>query len=250
MTHLSPMLFYCSQFCVFHLDHTLKEFLTAAGFCFGIKLSILKTVCQPTTKKALKGHILIIEDEQIVAENLASIIKQHVGVSSLIVDSECEAITRFKTNEILLLISDINLYGQPIGPQIVQLLQQIKAVPVIYITAYSGDQELKAALDTHPVAYVLKPYLERQILVTIKMALATVNGEEKSSEGNVPKPTHRELEILQLIAEGLSSKKIADRLFISEHTVSTHRKNVLRRYQMESTMELVAFAVKNKWIKM
>jgi DNA-binding NarL/FixJ family response regulator len=198
-----------------------------------------------------KGHILIIEDERIVAENLSSIIQQHIGVSCIIVDGESDAVAQFKANEILLLISDINLYGNSVGPQIVQKLLQIKAAPVIYITAYSEDEQLQAALDTHPVAYVLKPYLERQILVTIKMALATPSQTEKpGTESTIQKPTNRELEILQLIAEGLSSRKIAERLFISEHTVSTHRKNVLKRYRMESTMELVAFAVKNKWIKL
>jgi DNA-binding NarL/FixJ family response regulator len=198
-----------------------------------------------------KGHILIIEDERIVAENLSSIIQQHIGVPCIIVDSESDAVTQFKANDILLLISDINLYGNSVGPQIVQKLLQIKAAPVIYITAYSEDEQLQAALDTHPVAYVLKPYLERQILVTIKMALATPSQIEKpGTESTIQKPTNRELEILQLIAEGLSSRKIAERLFISEHTVSTHRKNVLKRYRMESTMELIAFAVKNKWIKL
>jgi DNA-binding NarL/FixJ family response regulator len=197
----------------------------------------------------VKGHILIIEDERIVAENLSSIIQQQIGVSCIIADSEPEAINQFKTNDIVLLISDINLYGQSVGPRIVQELLKIRPVPVIYITAYSEDEQLQAALDTQPVAYVLKPYLERQILVTIKMALATTALDKPASE-NIPKPTQRELEILQLIAEGLSSRKIAERLFISEHTVSTHRKNVLKRYRMESTMELVAFAVKNRWIKL
>ena len=196
----------------------------------------------------MKSQILIIEDERIVAENLAATLKQHLGVTSHIVDSETDAINCFSKNTIDLIISDINLYGESVGPAIVQKLQRSRFVPAIYLTAYSEDPELKAALDTQPVAYVLKPYLERQILVAVKMAIGAGQGSNDNDE--VQRPTQRELEILQLIADGLSSKKIAEKLFISEHTVSTHRKNILKRYRMESTMELVAFAVKNKWIRM
>jgi DNA-binding NarL/FixJ family response regulator len=192
----------------------------------------------------MKGHILIIEDERIVAENLAATFRQHLDASSHIVDNQVDAVLYHSENHIDLIVSDINLYGHSIGAAIVQRLLEIRDVPVIYLTAYSEDQELKAALDTNPVAYVLKPYLERQLLVAVKMAL-TASGPSE----NAPKPTQRELEIIQLIAEGLSSRKIADRLFISEHTVSTHRKNILKRFHMDSTGELVAFAIKNKWIK-
>lgn len=193
-----------------------------------------------------EGFILIIEDEQIVAENLAGTIESQLFINCEIVDSEAEAIAFHRDHNVLLIISDINLYGKRCGPDIVKTLQAIKPTPVIYLTAYSEDQVLQAALDTKPVAYVLKPYLERQILISVKMALST--DQEELTE-DVPKPTQRETEIIQLIAEGLSSRKIGERLFISEHTVSTHRKNVLKRYGMISTVELVAFAIKNKWIK-
>jgi DNA-binding NarL/FixJ family response regulator len=197
----------------------------------------------------MKSQILIIEDEQIVAENLATTIQQHLGVHSIIVDNEDDAARHFTRDHVDLIISDINLYGESKGPAIVQQLQRIRYAPVIYLTAYSEDQDLKAALDTQPVAYVLKPFLERQILVAVKMGLGGLTDGAGSSD-EITKPTPRELEILQLIADGLSSKKIAEKLFISEHTVSTHRKNILKRYRMESTMELVAFAVKHKWIRM
>ncbi len=193
----------------------------------------------------MKGHILIIEDERIVAENLSATIRQHLGATSHIVDNENDALTYHKQHQVDLIVSDINLYGHSVGPAIIQQLLDIRKIPVIYLTAYSEDQELKAALDTNPVAYVLKPYLERQILVAVKMALTSSVAPSETA----PKPTQRELEIIQLIAEGLSSRKIADRLFISEHTVSTHRKNILKRFNMDSTGELVAYAIKNKWIR-
>ena len=56
--------------------------------------------------------------------------------------------------------------------------------------------------------------------------------------------TEREKEILQLIIEGLTSKQIAEKLFISKTTVDTHRKNIMERTNTNSTVELIAHALK------
>ena len=53
----------------------------------------------------------------------------------------------------------------------------------------------------------------------------------------------REKEVLQLIAEGFSSKQIADRLFISTHTAITHRKNLIEKFQVKNTAELISRAL-------
>ena len=57
--------------------------------------------------------------------------------------------------------------------------------------------------------------------------------------------TERESEIIQLIATGLSNKQIADKLFLSTHTVNTHRKNILSKLGVNNTAGVVMFAVKN-----
>ncbi len=51
------------------------------------------------------------------------------------------------------------------------------------------------------------------------------------------------LEIIQHIADGLTSRKIADKLFISPHTVQTHRKNIMRKLKVNSVSELVVYAM-------
>ena len=58
----------------------------------------------------------------------------------------------------------------------------------------------------------------------------------------------REIEILRLIADGLNSIQIADRLYLSPHTVNTHRKNMLRKTNSSNTADLLAFAMRVKWI--
>lgn len=58
--------------------------------------------------------------------------------------------------------------------------------------------------------------------------------------------TQREKEIVHLVAEGLTTKQIAEKLFLSPHTVSTHRKNALKKLQINSVPELVNFVVREQ----
>jgi DNA-binding NarL/FixJ family response regulator len=62
------------------------------------------------------------------------------------------------------------------------------------------------------------------------------------------KLSKREMEIVKLLAEGLTSIQIADKLFIAEHTVKTHRKNILRKTGVTNTSQLVQFALNNQLI--
>ncbi|MEO6902900.1 MAG: response regulator transcription factor [Bacteroidia bacterium] len=58
----------------------------------------------------------------------------------------------------------------------------------------------------------------------------------------------REMEIIKLIAEGLSNKEVADKLFLSNHTVTTHRKNIMSKLGVNNTAGLVLFAVRENLI--
>jgi len=61
--------------------------------------------------------------------------------------------------------------------------------------------------------------------------------------------TNSEKEIVKLIAEGLTTKEIANRKHLSFHTVNTHRKNIFRKLNVSNTSELIMFAIKSGWIE-
>ena len=71
---------------------------------------------------------------------------------------------------------------------------------------------------------------------------ASNNGQEQLSE--------RELEVLKLVISGLSNKEIADKLFISIHTVISHRKNISQKTGIKSQAGLTIYAISNKLIKL
>lgn len=68
-------------------------------------------------------------------------------------------------------------------------------------------------------------------------------------ENGVTHPSQRELEVLQTIADGLTSKEIAEKLFISENTVEAHRKNLFAKLEARNLADLVVKAIKRGYIK-
>ena len=65
----------------------------------------------------------------------------------------------------------------------------------------------------------------------------------------VPKLTDREMEVLQLVAQGLNNRDIAKQLFISENTVKNHIRNILEKLHLHSRMEAVVYAVREKLLE-
>ena len=70
------------------------------------------------------------------------------------------------------------------------------------------------------------------------------HNEKKSTGEETGQLTTSEMEIVRLIAEGLTTKEIASRKYISFHTVITHRKNIFRKLGVSSVSELIMYAIK------
>lgn len=194
----------------------------------------------------MEGYILIIEDDVLVAENIAFILNQTGYKKIYITDNISDADAFQQKKKIALIISDINLHGTNSGPKIVKKLQSQAYIPVIYLTAYSEEQIVDDALSTNPIAYVLKPFTDRQLIVAVQIAVKQM--EEFGQVEIMEKPTKRELDVIENIAKGFSNREIADFLFLSEHTIKAHRRNLIKKYQLRSSSELIAMSIRLKWI--
>ncbi len=88
-----------------------------------------------------------------------------------------------------------------------------------------------------------------QILNTIRKESIDVNDLELTEFNCEPvNISERELEIITLIAEGYTNVEIADKLFLSPHTVNTHRKNILQKLGVKNTAAIVMYAVKTQLV--
>ena len=153
-------------------------------------------------------------------------------------------------------------YNQPNYFEINTLSSIKEASPKSNILVISSDNDKRniyEVLEQGVNSYLTKTCNEEEIIDAVK---ATAKGEKffctkvldylleksfaKEEENCAPTPlTPRETEIVKLVAKGLLAKEIADVLNLSTHTVYTHRKNIMKKLQLNTSSELVLYAVHN-----
>lgn len=116
------------------------------------------------------SHVMIVEDEVIVAMDLAETLKG-LGFATSLASSGNEAIAQAEAAIPDLVLMDIVLPGGMDGIETASRIRTRWDVPVIYLTAYSDTRTLQRAKITGPFGYLLKPFKEKDLLATIEMAL-------------------------------------------------------------------------------
>ena len=139
-------------------------------------------------------------------------------------------------------------------------------VKILAISSHQDKNAITAAIKAGVTSYLLKECDKEEIteaiystaegeqffcgkIVSYAMAKDTdtvAQSETISCEGMNISP--REVEIIRLVAEGLSNKEIAEKLFLSIHTITTHRKNIMGKLGINNTAGMVMFAIKNEII--
>ena len=120
---------------------------------------------------AEKVNILIVEDESIVALDLASGL-EHDGYNIVgIADNAEEAQQLFNDNEVDIILMDVNIIGDKDGiDTAIEILKQ-KAVPIIYLTAFTDAATIERIKKTHPAAFLSKPYSLTNVRIAIDLAI-------------------------------------------------------------------------------
>lgn len=115
------------------------------------------------------------------------------------------------------------------------VLEMLKAGAQGYVTKTSAGAELLNAIRTVAAG---KRYLGAEA------AAALADGVQEEAAGNSVRLGRREREVLGLLAEGLRTSEIADRLFISTGTVEVHRRNIMRKLDLHTVAELTKYAIR------
>jgi len=116
-------------------------------------------------------RILIVEDEGVVALDIKNRLESFGYVVSDIVPSGEEAIEKTSAQIPDLVLMDIKLCGDMDGIAAAEEIQKRVNIPIVYLTAYSEEKTLQRARITEPYGYILKPYNERELLISIEIAL-------------------------------------------------------------------------------
>ena len=131
-----------------------------------------------------KASILIVEDEAIIAMELESQVQSLGYEVTSIVNTGEKAIENAEADKPDLMLMDIRIKGEMDGIEAAEVIRNRFGIPVIFSTAYLDEERIERAKITMPFGYVLKPIQERDLRVTLEMALyvAKVDKERKKVE--------------------------------------------------------------------
>ncbi len=146
-----------------------------------------------------RAKIMIVEDESIIAEDIADSLES-IGYSIVgIVASGEEAIVLAGKLQPDLVLMDIMLQGEMNGIAAAEHIQSSYQIPAIYLTAYADEKTLERVKDTNPFGYIVKPFEEKNLHLTIQIALQR---HQYDSLTNLPNRTSFRGRVNEILAGG------------------------------------------------
>jgi DNA-binding NarL/FixJ family response regulator len=143
-----------------------------------------------------------------------------------------------------------------------EILRALPKTEVVLLTMHNTEQVIREVLESGARGFVLKSDAGQNLVAAVKavaggkpfftpnVADVVLKGYLRSnskngSRANLPVLTTRELQVMQLLAEGKANKAVASAMQISVKTVEAHRSNINRKLSIKTTSELVRYAVRN-----
>jgi DNA-binding NarL/FixJ family response regulator len=201
-------------------------------------------------------NILIADDHQLFIEGLSMLVSRIEGVQIVgQVKNGRQAVEICQNQKVDLILMDLEMPEMGGVEASIIIKHDFPAIKIIAVTMLNEYNTIKKALRGGIDGYVVKNLgiseLERaidtvmsgQIYMSpeIMNILALGVAGRKPNQAYVPNLTRREKEVIKLIIDGLTNEMIAEKLFLSSLTVSTHRKNVLSKLNLKNTAMLVKY---------
>jgi DNA-binding NarL/FixJ family response regulator len=207
-------------------------------------------------------RILIVEDATIVREGLRLIVS--TDPENLIVAEAVDgydAIRRAQETKPDLILMDLSMPRMNGMDAVREIKKLLPGVKILVLTVHKSHEFITAALEAGADGYVLKDASQTELMLAIGSVLkgekyispgitdTLINGYLGSHSGRprtlIECLTHREREILKLIAEGHKNKSIGELLCISVRTVDKHRENIMQKLNIHNVPTLTTFAIEN-----
>lgn len=214
-------------------------------------------------------RVVVADDHEVVRKGLRSILEEQPGweVTGEASDGR-EAVDKVKSLRPDVSVVDVGMPGLNGLEATRQMLRNDPQTRVLILTMHESDPLIREVLDAGARGYLLKSDASRDLVsavdairknktyFTARVAQMVLDGyldkkPRTAVETDVPtsRLTPRQREIVQLLAEGKSSKEVAVALGLSVKTAETHRANIMRRLNCHSVSELVRYAIRNNIIQ-
>jgi DNA-binding NarL/FixJ family response regulator len=212
--------------------------------------------------------ILVVDDHDIIRRGLKDLLNARSGwevCAEAKTGKEAVALAeQLKPHIVVMDISMPDLNGMEAARRIHKALPK---TGILILTMHFSDQLVREVIEAGARGYILKSDADRDLVTAVdsianrrtfftsrasEMLLGSHMLQPSNVEPKLPlrsRLTAREREIVQLLAEGKSSKEVAVALGISVKTAETHRANIMRKLEIHSVSELVRYAIKNQIIE-
>lgn len=210
--------------------------------------------------------IILADDHQLVLDGMRTMLQ---GVEGFTIVAECrngqDVLEAARKIEFDLILMDIEM-PQLNGIEATRiLLEEQPAAKILALTMFNEKGIIVKVMEAGAKGYVLKNANFHELVEAIRkvasgqnfissdvigtlMEKDSIRVESSKTETDTESLTKREIEILKLIAQGLSNKEIGEKLFISHRTVDTHRTHLLDKLQVKNIAGLIRFAMKNGFL--
>jgi len=218
-------------------------------------------------------RVLLVDDHRIFRDGIVSMFSQsqEVEIAGL-ASNGSEAIAKNEQLKPDLIILDLSMPGTG-GLEFMKLVRQSGNLPhVLILSMHSDIAFVTEALANGAKGYVCKEETDKEeLLEAIKtiargeeyfgksiralmqkqfMAGVANKPEDANREPGLEVLSKRESEILKLVMEGMSNQEIADSFFVSIRTVETHKNNIMTKLNLKNTVELVKYAIRNRFFEL
>ncbi|WP_339060547.1 response regulator transcription factor [Tepidibacillus marianensis] len=225
-----------------------------------------------------KIHILIADDHQLFREGIKRIINLEVDMEVIAECSDGSGITSYQGDPPKVILMDINMPNMN-GVEATKKVKEVfPETQVIILSIHDDEGYVFETLRAGASGYLLKD-MEAEALIEAIRSVANGNSyihphvtgkvieeyrrlsNKELQQGNRFEPvffdkkndwrnllTRREIEVLQMLAEGNSNRQIGEKLFISEKTVKNHVSSILQKMDVQDRTQAVITAIKNGWV--
>jgi DNA-binding NarL/FixJ family response regulator len=205
-----------------------------------------------------RPRVLLADDHRLVAEGIKSLLTEAFEVVGLVEDGE-SLVEAARTHRPDLIVADISMPGLNGFEALARIRKENSDARIVVLTMHPELAYVRRALEAGALGYVLKhsapaelttairAALDGEIYVTPHLAQALdqpVQPGSCAAHNPAESLTPRQREILQLLVEGCSAKEIARRLAISSRTVEFHKQQMMEHLGLNSSPQLVRWAIK------
>ncbi|MEH2125153.1 response regulator transcription factor [Nostoc sp.] len=196
-------------------------------------------------------RVLIVDDHAIVRKGLATIINRDPEMTAIAqAEDGQQAIALFREYQPDVTLMDLRMPQMPGVEAITAICAEFKAARIVVLTTYDGDEDIYRGLHAGAKGYLLKDAKPNELLSAIRTIhrgqqyIPPEVGAKLVQRMSNPELSERELDVLRLMAQGMSNLEISTTLSIGESTVKSHVNRILSKLGVNDRTQAVITAVK------